>query len=474
MWCSASSAIFILGLSSQLIQGRSQSSSLLKATPAQRLSPGSTCGGVFFASFNIQNFGPTKASRSAVLNALAVIVARYDIVAIQELSQSPQDTGPCGPNTAEAICALLGAVNKVAKSRYSVQVSPRIGDEQYVLMFNAKVSYVQGAVYPDDKRIHSRPPYAFEVRIGKATLAIATTHTGPSTALSQINDYVAVSKWMESAFHADTYIIAGDFNADGSYFDEETAWDPILAHMPGYLLLTGNDLDTTVAHSSNTYDRILATETLKSDPAAVFNIEGHVNLSDVLIQGCRESYIPTSICQSVVWSKVAQELSDHYPVELCMHPCIDRPGCKQNETSRNTLLPGDCAIVGFKADNPDDVAIVLLKDVPSGQKIFVTISSAGDQVIVFAGSVERPTYLCAINFEGSAAAWQSTADSSKASALPTGLVNGQTALALSQTANAAYTGSATGSASQLRAAINDATHWIVHDSKPPKMPSLFR
>eukprot|EP00930_Biecheleria_cincta_P047852 TRINITY_DN3324_c0_g1_i1.p1 TRINITY_DN3324_c0_g1~~TRINITY_DN3324_c0_g1_i1.p1 ORF type:complete len:537 (-),score=76.98 TRINITY_DN3324_c0_g1_i1:15-1625(-) len=184
----------------------------------------------------------------------------------------------------------------------------------------------------------------------------------------------------------------------------------------------------------------------------------------------------------------------------------------------SVLKPGDCAIVGFKAVDPDDVAIVLLTDVPRGQQIFVTddgvqangqlrrgegvkslvsqttmssgtvlrladfstseegkmsISSAGDQVIVFAGSVERPTYLCAINFEGSAAAWQSTADSSKASALPTGLVNGQTALALSETANAIYTGSATGSASQLRAAINDATHWIVHDSKPPKMPSSF-
>ena len=102
----------------------------------------------------------------------------------------------------------------------------------------------------------------------------------------------------EANIQADFYMVAGDYNADGSYFDEEswtswlkrapkgskrledvwedTAWAPILAQIPNYTLFTGwrakacykswcrNDLDTTLALSSNTYDRIIASSALEA------------------------------------------------------------------------------------------------------------------------------------------------------------------------------------------------------------------
>ena len=52
-------------------------------------------------------------------------------------------------------------------------------------------------------------------------------------------------------------ICLGDFNADGSYYDE----DVYLTDFPstGFLWLIGNDVDTTLAASDNTYDRIVTT-----------------------------------------------------------------------------------------------------------------------------------------------------------------------------------------------------------------------
>ena len=55
----------------------------------------------------------------------------YDLVAIQEISQLPDDTEVCGPHTESAICDLQAAAN-AARGAYGLAVSPRIGDEQHL------------------------------------------------------------------------------------------------------------------------------------------------------------------------------------------------------------------------------------------------------------------------------------------------------------------------------------------------------
>ena len=47
-------------------------------------------------------------------------------------------------------------------------------------------------------------------------------------------------------------IIIGDLNADGSYYDED-----IILHFTTRDWIITNDIDTTVAASDNTYDRII-------------------------------------------------------------------------------------------------------------------------------------------------------------------------------------------------------------------------
>eukprot|EP00931_Biecheleriopsis_adriatica_P029082 TRINITY_DN17313_c0_g1_i2.p1 TRINITY_DN17313_c0_g1~~TRINITY_DN17313_c0_g1_i2.p1 ORF type:complete len:585 (+),score=139.34 TRINITY_DN17313_c0_g1_i2:25-1779(+) len=499
----------------------------------QTLTEATTCSGIFFASFNIQNYGVSKASRSAVLEALAAVIIRYDIVVIQELSHKPDDTWVCGEYTESSICDLQTAVNAQGSRSYSLRASPRLGDEQFALFFErSKASFVDQATYPDTSGIHSRPPHAFLVRAGGKSLAIATTHTKPSDAKAEISDFPSISEWMHARFNADAFMIAGDFNADGSYFDEDSDWQGVLAAMPGYTLFTGNELDTTLASSSNTYDRIIASSCLQADPAAAYKVEDHVDLSAVLLQGCSDGYVPADVCSNEEWSEVAKELSDHYPVELCMHLESSSSTCSSSgnasattslgvttTASKSTSLgPGACAVVGFSADNPDDVAVLLLVDLEDGERIYMTdngvkndgslrrnegvlsftaqgitptrgtvlrladfatvegsfaLSSSGDQVVVFAGSPDSPIYLCALNSESSPGAWQSSADSSSSSALPPGLQEGVNALALDETDNAAYAGGRSGSPEELLKAINDAANWISDQSNAVTMPGNF-
>jgi len=95
------------------------------------------------------------------------------------------------------------------------------------------------------------------------------------------------------------------------------------------------------------------------------------------------------------------------------------------------------------------------------------LSSAGDQVIAFIGSAEMPTYIAAA--QTNSTMWQEEATSAVNSALPTGLVDGSTAVALGfdegagdEVDNADYSASRdlTGlSRTEALEVINDTTNW---------------
>lgn len=300
---------------------------------------GRGCGqcedGICFGSWNIQNFGPSKGGRPAVMAALRFVVGRYDVAAIQELSQKPKAPFVCGENTESTICATRPSVDG-----YTVAASPRIGDEQYaVILRDAAARAVGGATYPDGAGVHSRPPHAFEIEIaGEAPwrLVLALTHTKPTSAEAEIHNFPDVLSWMNSSHgsRGDSRLaVVGDFNADGSYFNEEAEWpdSQLGPEWAGYSLLVDNDLDTTVAANDYTYDRLIADNKLagKAGPASAFILED-MDLSEVYSEGCRDGYVPSSVCQQSIegmaWADVppgvkmslAKELSDHNPIEICL------------------------------------------------------------------------------------------------------------------------------------------------------------
>ena len=172
------------------------------------------------------------------------------------------------------------------------------------------------------------------------------------------------------------------------------------------------------------------------------------------------------------------------------------------------LSPGDIAIVGFNFDDPDELAFVALVDIPPGTSINFTdngwfaaggfranegtftwtapatvaagtvvnpavsgvaFSSAGDQVLAYQGDASSPTFLHAVNSEGTG--WQADATNANTSALPAGLVDGLTAVALAEVDNATYTGATSGTREELLALINNPANWTGNDAARLTMPA---
>lgn len=182
---------------------------------------------------------------------------------------------------------------------------------------------------------------------------------------------------------------------------------------------------------------------------------------------------------------------------------------RKAQAAPTTLAAGDIAIIGFNFDDADQIAFVLLVNVGSGTQINFTdngwrsnntfrtgegtftwtaatdlpagtivvpavsgvaFSSTGDQVLAYQGASSSPTFLYAANSEG-AGVWQSNATSAATSALPLGLVNGTSAIALNEIDNAKYNGITTGTKAQLLAAISNPANWIGSDTTRQTMPS---
>lgn len=170
------------------------------------------------------------------------------------------------------------------------------------------------------------------------------------------------------------------------------------------------------------------------------------------------------------------------------------------------LKPGDIAIILYNADGEDNIVFVALVDIGEGTEIkftdngwkstgefrtgegvntwtapaggitagttvnFVTSGSLnfyaeGDQILAYQGLDSSPSFVYALNNEG-AHIWQSDATSTSTSALPTGLTNGSTAVALNEIDNAVYDCSiSSGTKAELLAAISNYENWSGSDSE---------
>jgi hypothetical protein len=89
----------------------------------------------------------------------------------------------------------------------------------------------------------------------------------------------------------------------------------------------------------------------------------------------------------------------------------------------------------------------------------VALGNNGDQILAYQGSAASPTFIFALNNEGSAT-WQSSATNARTSALPSGLTNGTNAIAITEIDNVKYDSSTlVGSKSAILSAICTNANW---------------
>jgi hypothetical protein len=164
-------------------------------------------------------------------------------------------------------------------------------------------------------------------------------------------------------------------------------------------------------------------------------------------------------------------------------------------------------MIGVNCDNPDDFAFLLLVDLEVGSEIKFTdngwlatggfrtgegiltftsannlnagtvvvysesqaefsdsgsfsLSSSGDQILVYQGDEMSPQFIYGLNMEG-AAVWQADATNTNNSALPAGLINGLNAVAVQEFDNVKYNGSTQfPDPTQALISISDPASWV--------------
>lgn len=246
---------------------------------------------ILVASFNVQNLGSGKLEDPAVPEAVVSIIRHFDIVALQEI-RGPQDY---------VLSYLVQLLNEGGDGPYDFVSGAPVGSsghlEQYGFIYDrTTISWTAGdkETYPLDGFVRAPLLARFSTLAG-FDFVLATVHVKPDDAKAEIDELVYVMKYGRDRFPSQQdVIILGDLNADCGYFNEETAISALRG--PDYLWAIGDELDTNVAASECTYDRILfaraVTEEDYTGNHGVFRFDEVLGLS----------------------AAATKDVSDHYPV----------------------------------------------------------------------------------------------------------------------------------------------------------------
>ncbi len=245
------------------------------------------------ATFNIQVFGKTKRQKDHVMDILERICREFDVVLVQEIRDAKEETAPY----------YLQRINEMEGPKYKYIRSERLGrsssKEAYAYFYNTEtVGFIEDSdyVYNDTDDVFEREPYIASFRSGNFDFTLVGIHVKPDDAYSEISNLAVVIHSLQSDDpNEKDIIVMGDFNADGSYFDEDDISNPFKTSQ--FYWVIDNDMDT-MTKTDWTYDRMVLTDATYSheyieDSIGVFYFDSAYGIDN----------------ETLVW-----EVSDHYPV----------------------------------------------------------------------------------------------------------------------------------------------------------------
>lgn len=195
------------------------------------------------ASWNLQIFGDTKASKPEVMSFYKSTIDNYDIIFIQEIRDEDG-------SAFIALCYLL--------QDYTCRVSSRAGrstsKEQYGVIYRNNISLLELYDYnPDSQDRWERPPIRATFDLGEKNITFYTIHTRPDSAVSEIDA-------LERIINNDGYVaVLGDLNADCDYYQPDLKRDFV-----SWNWLIKDTEDTTVSGTDCAYDRIISNQNLST------------------------------------------------------------------------------------------------------------------------------------------------------------------------------------------------------------------
>lgn len=241
------------------------------------------------AGFNIQIFGQSKREKEQVMNVLANTVREFDVVLVQEIRDSSETTAPI----------FLELINSMEGPDYAFIRSERLGrttsKEVYAYFYNTEtVEYLDDSafVFDDVDDVFEREPYVASFIAGGFDFTLIGIHTKPDDAYHEIGNLTIVFDYVESLGGEQDLIVLGDFNADGSYFDEDSTDNPLKDSE--YIWVVGNDWDT-MTKTDWTYDRMVMTDytygsEYVTDSVEVFYFDTIYGLNQTLTESVSDHY----------------------------------------------------------------------------------------------------------------------------------------------------------------------------------------
>jgi len=229
-------------------------------------------------SYNMAMFGLSKEKRPATMEILARIGSSFDLLAMQEVGSNGSSASD--ETCAEVMDAYLALVNEVSGGEHYAYVR---GDQYALLYRKDRLELKSSGPYSGAEAFTYRPLVAyFQVRGRPLDFAVITVHTRPSLARREIPGLAAAMDEVSASLAEPDVLCLGDFNADGSYYDEAgtsvTAASAAMAAGGGststsssgqsstwlagfspdrFETLIPNGTDTTVASGTScTYDRM--------------------------------------------------------------------------------------------------------------------------------------------------------------------------------------------------------------------------
>lgn len=263
----------------------------------------SLAGELKIGSFNVKNFGATKAANPYVMRRLAKVLARYDIAFLQELRNKDQ----------MAIFALKEAVEQFTGKRFSIIISQPLGrstyKEQYAYLFNPnKVSLEDYYTYEDGEEpiydTFSREPFIaqFKDKATKTRFTAIGVHIAPSYVVNEMDELFNVFRDIEYRWNSKNVVIMGDLNADCRYLDEYEEENLILKNDPTFTWHINRGQDTTTELNTHcAYDRFITageiSQKVNSSKTGIYNLMEELGL----------------------YEDEANAISDHFPIELTLN-----------------------------------------------------------------------------------------------------------------------------------------------------------
>jgi endonuclease/exonuclease/phosphatase family metal-dependent hydrolase len=240
-------------------------------------------------SFNIQIFGDSKMKKTEVVQVLVDVISHADVAAIQEVRAI----------TDEPVKAFMTKLDP----KYGYVLGPREGrtssKEQYWVIYDtSKLEVKDSATFDDRDDRFQRSPMAvyFQTR-DKLDFILINNHIQPSDAAEEIGVLTEVIAYFQDKWNEKDVMVVGDFNADGSYYNEKD----LINVFPesDYLIILTNEYDTTVAgaEDSTTYDRFIITNTAREDYTGNFGVVYFDKLYDFAALGIEP-----------------KRVSDHFPI----------------------------------------------------------------------------------------------------------------------------------------------------------------